>query len=147
MLLPLWIICIVFIQGWFIFPSNVYLSIGLAKESAVIQLHVRTCSSFGHFVPFCEGLRTFYMYSYVLASVVNLCWKTYSILGYYCGPVERGACVIQCSPGEGLYEDLGLAACPPNHMCRSTGCGTMCYQITTETSIGVELWFCSQPRV
>ena len=40
---------------------------------------------------------------------------------------KRGACVIMCSPGVGLFDDLNLQPCPVDRECRSTGCGTMCY--------------------
>ena len=51
-----------------------------------------------------------------------------SLFSVFSAPAEkRGACVIMCSPGFGLYDDLNLPACPVDRECRSTGCGTMCY--------------------
>ncbi|CAG5119090.1 unnamed protein product, partial [Candidula unifasciata] len=36
---------------------------------------------------------------------------------------ELGACVITCSPFEGV---LGLPGCPEGYQCRSNGCGRTC---------------------
>ncbi|XP_060599190.1 cysteine-rich motor neuron 1 protein-like [Ruditapes philippinarum] len=48
-------------------------------------------------------------------------------------PGKRGACVVQCVPSSGQYQDLGLAECPSDHECRNTGCGAMCFPTSVDS--------------